>query len=68
MKMAKIHQDNIANLDYSKMLKDFRKRDGHSLMLPSYAMGIVRGIVDMECTPAKKVAAIKKVVEALEKV
>ncbi|ERI07283.1 hypothetical protein HMPREF0083_04658 [Aneurinibacillus aneurinilyticus ATCC 12856] len=50
------------------MLEDFRKRDGHSLMLSSYAMGIVRGIVDMECTAAKKVTAIKKVVEALEKV
>ncbi|MED0704790.1 hypothetical protein [Aneurinibacillus aneurinilyticus] len=62
------HQGNITKLDYYKMLEDFRKRDGHSLMLSSYAMGIVRGIVDMECTAAKKVTAIKKVVEALEKV
>lgn len=66
--MTVTYQKNIASLDYYKMLEDLRKRDGHWLMLSSYAMGMIRGIIEVESTPAKKVTAIKKVITALEKV
>lgn len=60
--MAVTYQKNITNLDYYKMLEDLRKRDGHSLMLSSYAMEMIRGIIEIESTPAKKViAALEKV-------